>query len=550
MNSRECSRVKIEVVGKGVFYACRGDNLGILLASKGIMPLPCGGNGLCGLCRVRVEGEVSPPTGNEVLRGLSGGERLACQVRVLGDVRVYAPTIRPPKISIYSLNIDLRSIKPVVKPIRLSNKLLPLRRGLPILPGEAHIGGLNVLRFLDTYYLTSPGETDKALIIDLGTTKIAYQNIDLNGRIIDEGYVFNPLNVYGSDIVSRMTIILDNPDKLGEMMDRLRREIIGLAERYRAGIVFIAGNSVMEHLYMGLPVDRLAEKPYQPLFSGPFITYTGRTPTILMPLISGYVGGDAYSELLASIYMDLEKPYLIIDLGTNTEVILVKDLEEIYATSAPAGPAFEGYISKGSGVVMGGIYRVWIEGFRRDKPVFKYRYRGSRGGLLGSGVISLVAELWRHGLIDHRGRFRRGYRIVDGVKTIVVDREHKVFFTQKDLREFQKAYAAVRSAWRILLDKAGLYIDDLERIVVAGTFGSSIDPRDLIDLELVPADSVDKIIYGGNLVLTGLRIAVMDRDYYMLHGKLLRSIRHINLAEEENYMRVWINSLEFPRRPS
>jgi uncharacterized 2Fe-2S/4Fe-4S cluster protein (DUF4445 family) len=486
---REKVRVFIRDTGE-ILTACKGDNLGLILASKGYLPLPCGGRGLCGLCRVRVEGEVSPPTGNELIHGLKNGERLACQVRVLGDVFVEVPQKVIVRTSIYSLNIVLEEVKPVFKPL-IIKEIYELPSEV-FLPSDKYT---NYLLSFDWKIYGTIGDPRKILLVDLGTTKIAYQLIDIEGKILWENISINPLNIYGSDIITRITQVIDEPEKLYVMKKKLSEELSRVFSERKPGVVFIAGNSVMEHLLLGLPVKTLAEKPFQPLFRGPFITFIHDTPTILAPLIAGYVGGDAYSELIASLKLGVEKPYIIIDLGTNTEVILV-DRDRIYATSTPAGPAFEGYIARGSVMYYGGITRVRISGFSNDKPLFKIEYFGKPYGLLGTGVISLVAELFRNGLVNSSGRFTRGYDYIDGLKAFIINKNHNVYFTQRDMREFQKAYAAVKSAVLALLLKSGVEPSDLKHVFVAGSFGSSIEPEDLIDLGLVPVDRVDKIVYG------------------------------------------------------
>ncbi|ADI31521.1 ASKHA domain-containing protein [Staphylothermus hellenicus] len=534
---RKCEEVTINVVGYGKISACKGDNLGEILASKGIMPLPCGGRGLCGLCRVKVYGETNPITGNEIVHGLSGNERLACQVIVMGDLVVEAEKPRIISVPRYSINIPLKQINPVINIVRLEKP--------PYINKDyVVINGLKPSNYilLEDMILSTTGDPEKILLVDLGTTKIAYQAVTMSGEVIGEKIHINPLNIYGSDIITRITHILEKPESLREMGSSLRKEVNNVAEEYNIGSIFIAGNSVMEHLYLGLPIETLAEKPFQPLFHGPFLTYTYDKPTILAPLIAGYVGGDAYSELIASLKLALKKPYMIIDLGTNTEVLLVTN-DKIYATSTPAGPAFEGHLARGSTIVYGGIYKVEIIGSRNSEPVFNYKYIHKPYGLLGTGIISLVAELLRHKYIDERGRFLKGYKRINNVKTYVIDKDQQIFFTQKDLREFQKAYAAVKTAWIILCRRAGIKCEDLEHVIIAGSFGSNIESRDLIDLGLVPVVENSRLVYAGNMVLSGLKIMMLDSSMFKIYRSILEKIAHINLAEDKDYMKTWIKCL-------
>ncbi|MET1160081.1 MAG: ASKHA domain-containing protein [Thermoprotei archaeon] len=535
---RDTVRVYIEDYDETI-TACRGDVLGPLLSSRGYLPLPCGGRGLCGLCKVRVEGEVSPPSGNEEIRGLSGDERLACQTRVLGDIRVkiLLKPVTLPRVSMYSINIEVKEPDPMFKPLSIERVYeFPATVFLP-----SGIAKHFILFHSGEVYGTA-GDPKKVLLVDLGTTKIAYQLISLSGELLWEGVVANPLNAYGSDIITRIERVIENPSSLYEMRSKIVEEIGRVLDEGNAGIGFIAGNSVMEYLLLGLPVKTLAEKPFQPIFKGPFKTFIHDRPVILAPLIAGYVGGDAYSELLASLKLGIEKPYVIIDLGTNTEVVLVTD-NGVYVTSTPAGPAFEGYLSRGSAIYYGGITRVRITGFSGEKPIFSIEYIGQPRGLLGTGVISLVAELYRNGLVDESGKFIRGYELVNGLKAFVISRENSVYFTQKDMREFQKAYAAVKSALLMLLKRAGIDMHDITRVLVAGSFGSNIDARDLIDLGMIPINDPGKIVYGGNMVLTGLKVMVFEKKYYEVYRELIPRIKHVNLAEEPSYTDLWIGCL-------
>ncbi len=539
MGTKECSRVKVIVKERTVIEACRGENLGRILAKHGVMPLPCGGRGLCGLCQVRVSGGVSPPTGNEVLRGFTGRERLACQVRVVGDVEV-EPLLRVTKrlrVPAYSLEVPVTSVNPLARPVE--GPLVEASK--PVIIGGEYSPRLILVA--DEYMAATRGSPEKILLVDIGTTKIAYQVLGMDGGVEDEGVTANPLNIYGADIVSRMTVFNEDPQLYRKAVKTLRDELASIAEKYNPGLILAAGNSVNTHILAGLPLNTLAVKPFQPLARGPFILYAKGHPIVTAPLIAGFVGGDAYSVLVASLALNPPRPYLIIDIGTNTETLLVTR-DKIYATSTPAGPAFEGHLASSSTIYHGGIYRVGIEGLGDSgRPVFMYESIGEPRGFLGTGVISIMAELLRKRLIDETGRIIRGYTRLHGVKAFVVDDKRDIVFTQKDIREFQKAYSAVKTSWRIVLREAGLSPNELRVVFIAGTFGSAIDRRDLIDLGLVPVCSEERIVYGGNMVLSGLRVMALDSKYYTMYESLARQIVHINLAEHPSYTSEWLENL-------
>lgn len=555
--TRDKARVYVE--GYGVLEANVGENLGKLLASKNLLPLPCGGQGLCGQCRVVVvEGSVSEPTGNEVIRGVKNkiGERLACQTKILGDIRVKLAgrrvVYRPVLAS--SLSIEVKEINPLFRIVRRGE----LVREYVVMVFDLLDADFDSDFIVYDDFVVSPLPLQETrdtkeynvLLVDLGTTKIAYQHIDLHGNTGSSGVVLNPLNAYGLDVMTRLSRAIEASDVRDNMRNILVSAVKNLVDENTVACI-VAGNTVMESIFLGLPLDTLAEKPFKPMFKGPFLKVLrvgGRkVPCLLMPFIAGFVGGDAFSDLLVTEYIGTSTPYMIIDLGANTEIILVVDREEpiVYTTSTPAGPAFEGYVSHGMLVDVGGITRITIKEIRGDgKPLFAYQ--GEPVGITGSGLISLVAELLRNNLIDRKGRIVKGYDLIGKVKgyRIASSGFREIVFTQLDLREFQKALASVKTGWMILLEKTGLKPRELKAVYLAGRFGSSIDPRDAVYLKLIPPVDTRKVVVGGDMVLSGLYVAALDRKFFRRIMRFAENIRHVNLAEEKGFMEKWIRALE------
>ena len=505
----------VHVEGYGVIRARRGDNLGRLLAANGLIPLPCGGRGLCGQCLVYVEGDVSEVTGNEIARGLSGNRRLACQVTILGNVKVNVLRKSLKRIkctSTLSYNVELKFLTPIFRILKVEEVSSELKKYIPISKPE----GSGYVVIIDELFASYASESrSNALLIDLGTSKIAYCTVDEKGNFLKEAITVNPLVSYGADIMTRVTKALDDPRTYSEMQSKLHNFIYDLIELENPAVIAVAGNSVMEYTLMGLPLKCFAEYPFQPFIRGPFLYVLPKKkyPVVMLPLLAGFVGGDAFASLLAAEYMGLSKPYLIVDLGTNTEILLATE-SGYYVTSAPAGPAFEGHISCGSTVALGGIEEVRIINFKEDgSPVFTIK--GEPIGLLGSGVISLVAELLRNKLINKRGRITRGYEIINGMKGFKIAKApsgEDVIFTYHDLREFQKAMAAVKAGWRVLLEKAGVDSSKLKHVILSGLFGSKVNSDDVRLLRLIPPVDKSKVLIAGDLVLAGLRIYVFDSE--------------------------------------
>lgn len=545
------TRHVVHVKGYGDVEAEHGSNLGRILASKGILPLPCGGRGFCGQCVVRVKGPVSPPTGNELVRGLGGDFRLACQTHVLGDLEVellYKPL---PKVSSISMHLE------VTKPQPMFTIIKPLS-GYPVYRGGPPVEASLKLSFKPGSLVGCCGSVRGAVsgdplvsLVDLGTTKIAYQLLDVGGGLVGEGIIFNPLSAYGADIMTRLTAALEDSEASENMRRMLVEAVASITPMDRAALIAVAGNSVMESFFLGLPLEQLGEKPFQPFIAGPFAGSLGGAALWVAPMIGGFVGGDAAADLAAAIGLKARSPFLIIDLGTNTEVLLYTG-KTLYAASTPAGPAFEEHVERGTGVGAAGISRVRIAGTDEEgKPRFEVSVAGEGEplGLLGSGVISLAAELSRHGFIGEDGRIRRGYVRIRGVKAIRIGRGllGDIYFTQRDVREFQKAMASIKAAWRIVLGEAGVKPSDLRTVFVAGNLGSSVDPGDLLYLGLIPPVREENVVSTGNMVLPGLKAMVFDSEVRGRVEGIMGSARLVELAEHEGFMDEWVRGLSFPR---
>ncbi len=528
-----------------------GVRLGDVLSEEGLIQLPCGGRGLCGSCIVEVSGEVSGPTGNEVLRGLTGKYRLACQVRVLGDVEVKVLSIGRPKVSSTSIHIPVKGGPPL---LRLKNlRQVPTSTyPYPVLPEvleslrEVREAQLLVFEGFGAVSVSSNDEVRVALV-DLGTTKIAYSLTNLRGDMLKEGALLNPQTAYGADVMTRLSMALEGAGTYSKLRDAAVTAIKSILSSERADACLIAGNSAMESLFLGLPVSTLASKPYTPVLKGPFLTYVERKPCLASPLIAGHVGGDAFMDLVAALQLNPSTPYAVIDVGTNTEVLLIDEDGELHVSSAPAGPAFEGHLTSGTPASLGGFTEVRLEGFTESGSP-KFRVVGTGRGLTGSGVVSLVAELVRHGLVDSSGRFREGFTRFAGVKAFVIREEDPspTLFTQKDMREFQKALSAVRTAWELTLRRAGIEAPQLKQVFIAGNFGVGLNLEDAFLLKLIPPVGEDKVVVAGNMVLSGLRVSLLSKKAFFKAWKLAERANHLDLAEDEEFADLWIRNLRLP----
>jgi len=451
-----------------VVEAEEGALLGEVITSAGLpLEQPCAGRGTCGLCKILVEEGVAPPDEVE-MEHLSPGEialdnRLACRARVQGESRV---VLSP--IVVYSNKIFKESNR------HRRDKNVPL-----------------------------------GLAVDLGSTTVAaFLTMLDNGEVCCGGAALNQQTIYGADVVSRLAAATQRPADR-ERLHRLAVASINqaldslmLSDSIRSRIerVTIVGNVAMHHLLAELPLETIAVMPFQPyrrdaiknandIMEGIF---DDDVQVMLPPLVGGFVGSDALACLA---YFDFDKPagpMAAIDLGTNGEV-MVTDGDRIVTASTAAGPAFEGVnISCGTRAVDGAITRVHIE----DGELVLETIAGEAPvGLTGSGLLSVVHELRRAGVIEPSGRFADPPPILadrmdrdghGGARQLALTPDGELKLTQWDIRELQKAKGAIRAAIDVLMGEVGLKPADLERVILTGSFGGQVDVDAVLGIGMIP----------------------------------------------------------------
>ena len=502
-------------------------------------PLPCGGAGYCGGCAVRVlSGMLSEPTREESLtKAFKQGYRLACQARILGDVEVELPKIAP-----------TATVSGVMPEIPLDPAIAKFRNGDMALTRALRRPSISFegLGFRENGSLLG-------LAIDLGTTNISGALLDLeSGETLVEGFIRNPQISKGADIITRLEFALEG--ELGELkslaISGIEELAYKLSEASGVGVeeissVAIVGNSVMHAFLLGLDVETLAKAPFRPPIkhwtSGPLselgFQKLGDAWALIPPPLEGFVGSDALADLITLELLNVRRPSLLIDLGTNSEVLLLTE-EKILATSAPAGSAFEMNVPSGVGGVRGGITRV-----RMRDGVFEIEVQGEPLGFTGSGLISAIAEMLRNGIISHNGG------IVEG-KDIEIARGPlgPIRLTQLDIREVQKSVAAVYSAWRILLEKSSLEATELDAIYMAGTFGSNVDPEDAIQIGLLPDIDPNRVVSIGNAALSGAKTLLLNKKSREIADKIRSEVIHVDLASEPSFKEEFVRGTFLQRR--
>jgi uncharacterized 2Fe-2S/4Fe-4S cluster protein (DUF4445 family) len=524
----------------------KNSSLGAAIIGTGLpLEQPCAGRGTCHKCKVIAEGELGPYDEKE-LEGLTQAERaanyrLACRTRVLGDVEV---TLAP--IVVYS------------------NKMF---------------------RACDDYKRT---DDPLGLAIDLGSTTVAAFLTTLDeGRVCLGAAALNQQTAFGADVISRMAAALQGPEtaqrlsmlawsSIVQAIDALR-----LSRRVKARIekVTIVGNCAMHHLLLNLPVDTLAELPFEP-----YSTATVRQPedlfgdafppgakVALPPLIGGFVGSDALACLIHYGFDRAPAPMAAIDLGTNGEV-MVTDGKRIVVASTAAGPAFEGVnISCGTRAVDGAIVKVKLDE-SNDSVAITTIGDHPPVGLTGSGLLDLICELRRAGVIERSGRFAKDHPVFgdrlgqdhQGVRRFLITDEGvdlsgaesledaeqvSLYLTQHDIRELQKAKSAIRAATEILMDQLRLAAGDLTRMILTGSFGSQLNVNAVVNLGMIPRVALDVVEPSANGAGFGAAL-MLDDEEFARGERIAAAAEQIDLDLDAAFNQRYIESMDLPGRQS
>ena len=487
--------------GEGLIEIARQN--GVRIASD------CGGGGYCHSCVVRIEGVM--PAEAAASSGLSdekvaAGWRLACQVRLTGPCTVHVPLHTDATVVPLGQD-DGPAVVPIQAPV-----LAPSQREGFCFRGKHLVGPIAGGRAL-------------GLAVDLGTTNIAAALIDMSsGQVVATGASENPQSIFGADVISRLTLAVRNPDAAREMQLAAVQAIAELAGQLTGRClesvaeVAVVGNSVMQHLLLGLPLDSLARAPYRPhilhdtniLCSDLGLNLAPGAWLYCGPNIAAFVGSDHVAALLETMVDPPPGRWLLMDIGTNTE-ISVFDSGQLRSASCASGPAFEGgVLSCGMRAMPGAVTGVHIE---NGKLSLETVGQTEAAGICGSGVVSLLSELVRSGAINARGRLSAAF---PGVREQGHKREFlladpsengalPVVFTQEDIRAVQMAKAAIRTGLELLLAATGVEEGAVDRLIIAGAFGKFLDVNAALAIGLLPPAFTGRIVQVGNAAGAGVR---------------------------------------------
>ncbi len=593
----EPDRVTAVIHGGATLLEAAGQ-AGIILAN------PCGGTGRCGKCKVRLL-----PSGKEVL---------ACQYTIEHDLTVQIPDVSrffKQRILEHGIRRPVAAMPTIQKIFienppfgidafcqRISEKIqsrfiiqdamnTELEEGLPAFEKTGvtviltSFEGDNAFPSAPCCKLTgleagNPAETLFGLAVDIGTTTIVARLLNLvtgqSAAVVSAG---NPQTRYGADVISRIghSETEDGGRQLHEAVIDCLNNLIRQAAK-QGGIepdavyeIVAVGNTTMSHLLLKHPVKQLGQAPYRahsllaanrnPRDLKIQINPSGNVHTIAN--IAGFVGSDTVAAALACGMDTTRETILLVDIGTNGEIVLGTG-DALSAASCAAGPALEGAgIEFGSRAQDGAIERVLFDGRDIDVDIIG---SGKPQSICGSGLIDAASVMLNLGIIDATGRFYESDQLdpmmADSIRKRLITYKNEpafvltenscspnaVLLTQKDIRQLQLAKAAIRTGIELLLRKAGVSIENIQKLLLAGAFGNYIQKENAVRIGLLPKIPLEKIHFIGNAASSGAEMALLSQEARKCANTLARTINYVEVAGQAEFQMVFSEFLVFPEK--
>ncbi len=569
----------------------------------------CGGNGICGTCKIRILNNVDPPDETEIEllseKELSENWRLACRRLIQDGMIVEIPLQYRVKLKEKSIlkNVDKTILNPKIKKIYfdLSNEkphysyssLIKEKSKEKMLTPEIDFYVFKCIgNFLSTrepkftgvfcgnklISIEEGNTSDKlyGIALDLGTTTVVGLLIDLNsGKTKDTIIKINSQISYGTDVIGRLNYLINNESGLEELhikvintVNEIINELLirNSIEKNSVYEICAAGNTVMSHLFVGVSPRGLATAPYMPTFIDPInirakeigIDINPNANIYLFPQIGGFIGGDTVGLVLTSSIDLSEEIVLGVDLGTNGEIVLGSK-DRIIACSTAAGPAFECVgIKCGMPATDGAIERIF---FQEDEFKLKVIGNNAPKGICGSGLIDITAELLSNGILDSNGKLKGIDELNNNISVYLksriskIDNEtvfhiykdlfNEIFITQEDIRKIQFAKAAIQAGTITLKRELHISDNDISKVLLAGAFGNYIGKRSIQTIGLFSEFPEDKIQFIGNSSSFGAKLALMSIDERKRAEKISKIVECINLASRKDFAEKFIESSTF-----
>jgi uncharacterized 2Fe-2S/4Fe-4S cluster protein (DUF4445 family) len=490
-----------------ILEASGGENLLELLRASGFfMDAPCGGKGACGKCGVRIDGKW----------------RLACRTSTEADAAITIPS------------------------------------GPSYFAAEAGNGMDDVRAVLDGGRLTGVRAGDLGVAMDLGTTTVSLSLLDLSAAsLLDSVSFYNPQIMYGADVINRIIFSLRGEGRAilqNAILRETERAILHLCGRRgvqpaRIRTMVVAGNTTMQHLFLGLDARYIREEPFEP-FSRVFPVHPAADllPALksaelhLLPCVANYLGADMVAGTAACGMHKANGVSMLLDIGTNGE-IMVGNRDWLMGCACSAGPAFEGMgLSCGMRYREGAVTDVEVRGGRLE---FTVAGGGSPEGICGAGAIGLIAGLKELGLIDERGRFTEKVTGTVGSRKAFVLHE-SVSVDEPDIDNIIRAKAAIFAGLRTMLRTLSLGLGDIERLHISGGMGSSLVLEKAVKLGLLPPLAAERVIPSGNTSLKGTILYLLSDRFREETAAVQRMTTYVDLGREPAFMDEFMAALFIP----
>jgi len=408
-------------------------------------------------------------------------------------------------------------------------------------------------------------------VVDIGTTTLVASIVNLNnGDEIGTSSALNPQAVHAQDVLSRIKFSSDADglkvmhseltDKINSMIGEIALRA-GISKEHIYEIVF-SGNTCMLHLASNTCPESLGKYPYTPKISGAAYLDAAKynidiSPfgiIYLPPIISAYVGADIVSGILASQLHEKDGVILFVDIGTNGEMVLAS-CGNLSATSTAAGPAFEG-MNITCGMRAGEAAIEFFEIEEQGSINIKVIGETEAAGICGSGLLDMVGEFAAHGVIKKNGQFidpesenvlhpKLAERLVRQDGKWIFKVTDKVFLSQKDIRQVQLAKGAVRAGIEFLLENKGVRASDVDKVLIAGSFGYHLREKSLINIGLLPKEFEGKVEFVGNTSLSGAKAFLLNQTYREKMKEMVKSVEVLELANYKDFDRVFVRCLSF-----
>lgn len=580
----------------------------------------CGGQGSCGKCRIIVKpaSAVTPATKVEktflTSKELKQGMRLACQARIVGskNLQVIFPpesrstqrrlqidgisqpvTLQPATRSFLLFIPPANPDHPIPDDERLTIELaktedkhtqkswnipIAVQCTLPSALRKASGHVTVVLHEPSTILDVIAGDAQENIFgvaLDIGTSKmVASLHSLLSGACIAAAGIENPQICYGEDILSRLSYAAAEPanrlelqrllcDGFNQLLQQLTTQS-GISSKQIYELV-IVGNTAMTSLFLGIETTYLAFGPFVLPFRGPLdipaihlgLSIPPQANVHILPNIAGFVGADAIADILATRLHLSRKNSLLIDIGTNSEVILGNQ-ERLTACSCAAGPAFEGaQIEHGMKAVTGAIERLTINTHSLEVEITTID-NATPIGICGSGVVDAVAQMAEAELITNQGRFTkkaspRLQKSQRGNKFLLVEKntsknQPAITISEHDISQLLLAKAAIQTGYELLLDQRQLQPDDLGHVFIAGAFGRYLNPVSAQQIGLIPPIPVNRVTFAGNTALAGASMVLLSKRVRRQAKHLAQKVHHLDLARHPAFNRKYTASLFLPRK--